>query len=635
MHFSFQTTMRSLPSVLLFLLLSLPICEVSGQTWTWSWVRKIGLGGFNDSFCVNPLDGDIIYASPGNSTLVISRDRGHTWNQFASLPGGNQVKAIAVSARDTSVFLVAQEASPDRIMKSTNNGATWFQTLAGSFYYWGHPLAYEPLHNDETVYTEASNIFYRSGDFGSTWDTIAVNPFGSNNQGWEDAFIRPDSSNTIMVSDNANGIWKTTTKGQTWRRVYTASGEVPAIAVNLQNPAVMYATKWGGGGGFLKSTNYGETWTPITLFNGKNMWGVAISTANPDHVFTATWGHSYSSDGGIYFSRDAGATWERTYSGLGSTSNHSLFSLDTLCFLALQGDGIWKLRFPGLVSGNVYADLNGNGIRDSLETGKAGYPVYLTGARLDSTLSDGEGKYTFTTLAPGTYSVTPPSPFPSVITEPLSGSYSLTVSDGDQFENRFFGLAERTLQLLTPIGGENWALADTQIIRWNSLFGGTSVSISLSRDSGTTFTSLLPSTTNDGEEPWIVTGPPTNGASIRITSDTYPLLTDTSDSLFTIHLATSAPGGDWIPTEFVLHQNYPNPFNPSTTIRLDVPYTTDVHFELYSVLGQMVKRSHHPSLPAGVHTITIEAGNLSSGIYLYRVRTATGFTDTRKMTLVR
>lgn len=420
----------------------LPI-DSNAQNWSWTWVRKVGFAGLNDPFCVNPLNPNTIYSSAGNNVIVVSRDRGKTWSNAFFIAGGNQIKSIEVSIRDTSVIIVAQEGDAgDRIMKSTNNGATWTQTLAGNFYYFGHPLAYESLLDDERVYTMASNVIYRSNDFGTTWDSIGSSAsFGSSNSGWEDAFIRPDSSNILFVADNGTGIWKSTTSGTTWRRVHSTSGEVPGLALNRQNPSIAYATRWGGGGGFLKSTNFGETWQQIAQFAGLQTWGVAVSRTHPDYVAFGTWGPAFGTTGGVYVSRDAGTTWERTFQGFSQLNNHSVFIVDTSTVLSLWGDGIWKLRFPGSISGIVYNDQNANGVRDSGEAVLPGWKVRISGARTDSVVTGISGSYSFSLLAPGAHTVTTDLKTGWGYTAPSSSGYSLSVSDGEMYDQRTFGVA--------------------------------------------------------------------------------------------------------------------------------------------------------------------------------------------------
>jgi len=44
-----------------------------------------------------------------------------------------------------------------------------------------------------------------------------------------------------------------------------------------------------------------------------------------------------------------------------------------------------------------------------------------------------------------------------------------------------------------------------------------------------------------------------------------------------------------LPISFALSQNYPNPFNPTTTIRFELPKTSDVRIEIYDILGREVR----------------------------------------------
>jgi photosystem II stability/assembly factor-like uncharacterized protein len=449
--------MKRLPLILLMAAL-LPDFRADAQTWSWTWVRKVGNSGFNHSITVNPKNPNVLYGSPGNNSIVISRDRGRTWQSFSSIPGGSQIKMIRINARDTSIILAAQEAGPpDRIMKSTDNGASWTQVFSGNFWYWGHPLAYEPAAGSELVYTMGSNVVYRSIDFGTTWNQVGpTNPFGSSNQGWESAIIRPDSSNILLVADNATGIWKSTDSGNSWRRVFVASGEVPALALDMTNPAVAYGTKFGGGGGFVKTTNYGETWQAIPQFNGINTWGVDVSPVHPNYVVMGTWGHSFGTNGGIYISRDAGLTWERTYQGLGSTSNHQCFVLDTLTVLVLQGDGIWKLIMPGKISGVCFNDLNANGSRDPGEPGLQNWKISLSGTRIDSAFTNTNGEYEFSLLGAGTYAVSVQVPSGWTLTLPPGGTYSsLNVTDGEQHPDKNFGLTQQTSVAVPLTAGWN------------------------------------------------------------------------------------------------------------------------------------------------------------------------------------
>jgi photosystem II stability/assembly factor-like uncharacterized protein len=91
---------------------------------------------------------------------------------------------------------------------------------------------------------------------------------------------------------------------------------------------------------------------------------------------------------------------------------------------------------------------------------------------------------------------------------------------------------------------------------------------------------------------------------------------------------------DPIPLEYVLQQNYPNPFNPATTIEYSIPEAAEISITVFNVLGeevtQLVNGYHNP----GSYKIQFDAGNLTSGVYFYRIKT-NSYTATKKMLLLR
>lgn len=81
--------------------------------------------------------------------------------------------------------------------------------------------------------------------------------------------------------------------------------------------------------------------------------------------------------------------------------------------------------------------------------------------------------------------------------------------------------------------------------------------------------------------------------------------------------------------------NYPNPFNPSTQIQISLPASDELTVELFDLLGHKVK-SFGPAqkYEAGVHTLTFDASDLSSGVYVCRVQ-GTSTVLMHKMTLLK
>ncbi|MHA2100147.1 MAG: T9SS type A sorting domain-containing protein, partial [Candidatus Kariarchaeaceae archaeon] len=89
-----------------------------------------------------------------------------------------------------------------------------------------------------------------------------------------------------------------------------------------------------------------------------------------------------------------------------------------------------------------------------------------------------------------------------------------------------------------------------------------------------------------------------------------------------------------LPDKYALHQNYPNPFNPSTTINYQIPELSLVTIKIYDVLGSEVVTLVNEEKPAGYYDIEFDASILSSGIYIYQLKTGM-FIQTKKMVLLK
>lgn len=85
---------------------------------------------------------------------------------------------------------------------------------------------------------------------------------------------------------------------------------------------------------------------------------------------------------------------------------------------------------------------------------------------------------------------------------------------------------------------------------------------------------------------------------------------------------------------FELEQNYPNPFNPLSRIDFSIPADTFVKLELYDQTGQLVMTLVNGNLQAGKHAVIIDAENLVSGVYFYRLL-ADGKVIVKKLTILK
>jgi len=86
--------------------------------------------------------------------------------------------------------------------------------------------------------------------------------------------------------------------------------------------------------------------------------------------------------------------------------------------------------------------------------------------------------------------------------------------------------------------------------------------------------------------------------------------------------------------EYSLSQNFPNPFNPETEISFALAKLDYVTLKIYNILGSEVATLVNEFMESGKHTIKFNASALTSGVYLYTIKSG-NFTATRKMILLK
>ncbi len=84
----------------------------------------------------------------------------------------------------------------------------------------------------------------------------------------------------------------------------------------------------------------------------------------------------------------------------------------------------------------------------------------------------------------------------------------------------------------------------------------------------------------------------------------------------------------------VLGQSYPNPVRGQATIRYAVARSSHVTLAVYDLLGRRVATLVDAFQPAGEHEAHVDAADLSSGTYVYRLQSG-GQAETRTMVVVR
>jgi len=138
-----------------------------------------------------------------------------------------------------------------------------------------------------------------------------------------DLALDPDNITTVYAASASGGIFKTTNAGNSWTPVFDNIGSqsMGAIAMHPTDPDIMYAGTGEAnsagssfeGTGIYKTTDAGSSWEFKGLPNSFHIGRIVFDPNRPETVFVAVLGKLFGSnpERGVYRSTDGGATWEQ------------------------------------------------------------------------------------------------------------------------------------------------------------------------------------------------------------------------------------------------------------------------------------------------------------------------------------
>lgn len=338
--------------------------EDGGSTWTTAYDNMTRLG--TSCIAIHPLYPDTIFVGTGDKDswdtqafgIQKSTDGGLTW-QNGGLNFGlnyNNINKIIINPLNPQVMLAA---TPERIYRSTNGGATWTGVYNGN----NNDIRcmfYKP--NDTTTIYCGGAMFLKSTDGGLTFTEDTLLPHDTCRL---EIGVSAADNNFVYVlaskDDNTfGGLYRSTNSGSTFTLMSTAPNILGysvdssaytddagqawydlAIAVSPLDANTVFT----GGINIWKSTNGGADWTPITN------WYVdgAYQYAHADIHYLGFYGDRFycGSDGGVFISSDYGTTWTDLSAGLEITQFYAFANskLDNQMIVAgAQDNGSNKLQ---------------------------------------------------------------------------------------------------------------------------------------------------------------------------------------------------------------------------------------------------------------------------------------------------
>jgi len=132
--------------------------------------------------------------------------------------------------------------------------------------------------------------------------------------------------NIFYIGVNNGGVWKTTDFGQTWTPIFDdqPTQSIGTVAVAPSDPNIIYVGSGEGlqrpdlsvGDGLYKSTDAGRTWQHLGLREARQIGAVLVDPKDPNRLFVAALGHPYgpNDERGVYRSLDGGRTFQRVLS---------------------------------------------------------------------------------------------------------------------------------------------------------------------------------------------------------------------------------------------------------------------------------------------------------------------------------
>ncbi|MEP7028424.1 MAG: YCF48-related protein, partial [Candidatus Eisenbacteria bacterium] len=146
-----------------------------GTGTTWDWQNALP-GPYvitrGNTFATTPQNRNAVWVVIAQY-IYKSVDRGATWAFVDSIPNCIKTNSFYVSPKDSTVW-VAAVGTPDRIVRTTNSGATWSPGFPRDFSEYGMPLEMNPDKPDTLLFAPEDGKLWRSKDFGVTWDSLST-----------------------------------------------------------------------------------------------------------------------------------------------------------------------------------------------------------------------------------------------------------------------------------------------------------------------------------------------------------------------------------------------------------------------------------------------------------------------------
>lgn len=276
-----------------------------------------------------------------NLGIYRSLDRGLTWAQItAPKPVVTKKKPAAKKPVGRKTTVTKPVAPPVNVAATVPDASGFVPALTEKV-----KVLANTFDGKNGIFAGTNNGLYRTYDVTKGWEKLS---FGEGlDQNIFAIMVSPQDPETIWAGTAVSGVVVSHDSGKTWQKAAGGQNGIPdgvpvsSIVADPKRPNYIYV---GTSQTLYLSRDSGKTWTRRggNLPLG-NYTSILINPRNNNEIYTSS---ALETDGGIYFSSDAGQSWKRI-----DSKN-----------LNLPSRRIWSLAFDPSDSNRIFAGTHSSGV---------------------------------------------------------------------------------------------------------------------------------------------------------------------------------------------------------------------------------------------------------------------------------